>query len=88
MPQRRTGHRRRKNDEIIRASLGTDSPHRHQHGYWGGQVNLAGFLLLQMLVRSAIGQVLTPKRRLSYPWLLGRRDRQQQLPNAYAWTTA
>jgi hypothetical protein len=79
-----------KNDSIVRASLGTDSPHiALSMGTGAGKSNLAGFILLQMLVRGSIGLVLDAKRRLSYPWLLKDGDRNVvQLPNiAYAWTT-
>lgn len=80
-----------KNGSIIRASLGTDSPHiAISMGTGAGKSNVAGFLLLQMLLRGSIGQVLDAKRRLSYPWMLKDMDRNTvQLPNvAYAWTTA
>ena len=80
-----------KNDEVIRASLASDSPHiAISMGTGAGKSNLAGFLLLQGLIRGDIGQILDAKRRLSYPWLLKDMDRQlDQLPNiAYAWTTA
>lgn len=80
-----------KNDEFVRASLGTDSPHiALSMGTGAGKSNLAGFLLLQRLIRGDIGLILDAKQRLSYPWLLKDMDRNiVQLPNiAYAWTTA
>jgi hypothetical protein len=79
-----------KNEEPIRASLGTDSPHiAISMGTGAGKSNVAGFILLQRLIRGDIGQSLDAKRRLSYPWLLKDGDRNiVQLPNiAYAWTT-
>lgn len=80
-----------KNDEPVRASLSTNSPHLAvSMGTGAGKSNLAGFLLLQRLIRGDIGLILDAKRRLSYPWLLKDMDRSlAQLPNiAYAWTTA
>jgi hypothetical protein len=80
-----------KNDEMHRASLGTDSPHiMLSMGTGAGKSNLAGFLLLQRLIRGDIGLILDAKRRMSYPWLLKDMDENiVQLPNiAYAWTTA
>src|SRR4249919_417291 len=80
-----------KDGAIVRASLATDSPHiAISMGTGAGKSNLAGFLLLQMLIRGGIGQVLDAKRRLSYPWLLKDMDRNVvQLPNvAYACTAA
>ena len=79
-----------KGDNIIRASLGTDSPHiAISMGTGAGKSTLAGFILLQMLIRGSIGLVLDAKRRLSYPWMLKDENRDVvQLPNvAYAWTT-
>lgn len=79
-----------KNDEPIRVSLATDSPHIALNmGTGAGKSNLAGFLLFQRLIIGDIGSVLDAKRRLSYPWLLKDMDRSiVQLPNvAYAWTT-
>jgi hypothetical protein len=78
-------------DELVIASLDTDSPHvAITAGTGGTKSNLAGWLLLQVLLRGGIGLVLDAKRRLSYPWILKDRDRNLvQLPNvAYAWTTA
>ena len=80
-----------KNDEVIKASLGTDSPHiAISMGTGAGKSNLAGWILLQMLLRDGIGLVLDAKRRLSYPWILKDGERRVvQLPDvAYAWTTA
>ena len=80
-----------KNDEVVRASLATDSPHLAiSMGTGAGKSNLAGFLLLQCLIKGDIGLVLDAKRRLSYPWLLKDENRNlAQVPNvAYAWTTA
>jgi hypothetical protein len=80
-----------KNDEVIRVSLASDSPHiAISMGTGAGKSNLAGFLLLQRLIRGDIGLILDAKRRLSYPWLLKDMDRNlAQVPNvAYAWTTA
>jgi len=80
-----------KNDTLIKASLGSDSPHiAISMGTGAGKSNLAGWLLLQMLLKGGIGLVLDAKRRLSYPWILKDENRQVvQLPNvAYAWTTA
>lgn len=79
-----------KNEELITASLHTDSPHiAISMGTGAGKSNLGSWLLFQMLIRGAIGSVLDPKRRLSYPWILKDSDRAVvQLPNvAYAWTT-
>jgi hypothetical protein len=80
-----------KNDEVIRASLASDSPHLAiSMGTGAGKSNLAGFIMLQRLIHGDIGLVLDAKRRLSYPWLLKDMDRKlAQLPNiGYAWTTA
>lgn len=80
-----------KNETPVRASLGTDSPHiALSMGTGAGKSNLAGFLLLQRLIRGDIGLILDAKRRLSYPWLLKDMDRNlAQVPNvAYAWTVA
>ncbi len=80
-----------KNGELVKVSLATDSPHiAISAGTGGTKSNVAGWLLLQMLVRGSIGLVLDAKRRLSYPWLLKDMDRNlAQLPNiGYAWTTA
>ena len=58
-------------------------------GTGAGKSNLAGWLMLQMLLRGSIGMVLDAKRRLSYPWMLKDGEKNLvQLPNvAYAWTT-
>lgn len=80
-----------KNENIIRASLGTDSPHiAISMGSGAGKSNLAGFLLLQMLIRGAIGLVLDAKKGLSYPWVLkDEHGSLVQLPCVgYARTTA
>ena len=80
-----------KNDELIRASLVGDSPHLAiSMGTGAGKSNLAGWLLLQELLRGGIGLVLDPKQRLSYPWILkDEHGKLAPLPNiAYAWTTA
>lgn len=80
-----------KNEELVKVSLATDSPHiAISMGTGAGKSNLAGWLLLQILVRGGIGLVLDAKRRLSYPWILKDEHRQLvQLPNvAYAYTTA
>jgi hypothetical protein len=77
------------NDEPVRVSLATDSPHLAIAGGTGGtKSNIAGFFLLQLLVRGGIGMVLDAKRRLSYPWLL--KDGQGELAQlpcvGYGWT--
>lgn len=80
-----------KNDELIKASLVGDSPHLAiSMGTGAGKSNLAGWLLLQELLRGGIGLVLDPKQRLSYPWILkDEHGKLAPLPNiAYAWTTA
>ena len=80
-----------KNEELAKASLTGDSPHiAISMGTGAGKSNLAGWLLLQNLLREGIGQVLDPKQRLSYPWILkDERGNFAPLPNvAYAWTTA
>jgi hypothetical protein len=79
-----------KKDEPVRVSVVGDSPHvAISQGTGAGKSNLAGFLLLQRLIRGDIGLILDAKRRLSYPWLLKDMNRDLvQLPNiAYAWTT-
>jgi hypothetical protein len=78
-----------RDEELVIASLDTDSPHvAISAGTGGTKSNLAGWLLLQVLLRG--GLVLDAKRRLSYPWILKDMNRNlSQLPNiAYAWTTA
>jgi len=80
-----------KNGDIVRASLASDSPHiAISMGTGAGKSNLAGFLLLQMLLRRAIGLVLDAKKGLSYPWLLkDEHGRLAQLPPVgYARPTA
>jgi len=79
-----------KGEELVTASLDTDSPHvAIAAGTGGTKSNIGGWLLLQVLLRGGIGLVLDAKRRLSYPWILKDMDRNLvQLPNvAYAWTT-
>ena len=79
-----------KNEEPVIVSLHSDSPHiAISAGTGSGKSNMGSWLLFQMLVRGAIGMVLDPKRRLSYPWILKDADRNVvQLPNvAYAWRT-
>src|SRR5262249_26027160 len=78
-----------KNEELVTASLATDSPHLAiTAGTGGTKSNLAGWLLLQVLLKSGIGLILDAKRRPSYPWLLKDMDRGlSQWPNvAYAYT--
>lgn len=80
-----------KRDEVIKGSLATDSPHLAiSMGTGAGKSNLAGWLLLQLLIRGGIGQVLDAKQRLSYPWILkDEHGNYAPLPNvAYAWTVA
>lgn len=80
-----------KNDTLVKASLASDSPHiALSMGTGAGKSNLAGWLLLQLLLRGGIGLVLDAKRRLSYPWILKNEQGElSPLPNvAYAWTTA
>jgi hypothetical protein len=80
-----------KNGDLVRASLGTDSPHiAISMGTGAGKSNLAGFLLLQMLIRGSIGLLLDAKKGLSYPWLLkDEHGKLAQLPPVgYARTTA
>jgi len=78
-----------KGEELVKASLATDSPHiAISMGTGAGKSNLAGWLLLQILLRGGISLVLDPKQRLSYPWVLKDEHRNLvQLPNvAYAHT--
>ena len=80
-----------KNEELVTASMATDSPHiAITAGTGGTKSNLGGWLLFQMLLRGAIGLALDAKRRLSYPWILKDENRRLvQLPNvAYAHTVA
>lgn len=80
-----------KNEELVKASLATDSPHvAITAGTGGTKSNLAGWLLLQILLLGGISLALDAKRRLSYPWILKAEDRKLlQLPNvAYAHTVA
>ncbi len=79
-----------KKSGLIKASLSTDSPHiAISMGTGAGKSNLAGWLLLQILLRGGIGLVLDAKRGLSYPWILKDGDSEMaQLPNVgYARTT-
>jgi hypothetical protein len=80
-----------KNEELITASMVTDSPHvAITAGTGGTKSNMGGWLLFQMLRLGAIGVVFDAKRRLSYPWILkdGNRD-LVQLPNmGYAYTVS
>ena len=79
-----------KNESIVKASLGSDSPHiAISMGTGAGKSNLAGWLMLQMMLRGSIVMILDAKRRLSYPWMLKDQDKKLvQLPCvAYAWTT-
>jgi hypothetical protein len=80
-----------KNEELVTASLATDSPHvAITAGTGGTKSNLGGWLLFQMLRLGAIGLALDAKRRLSYPWTLKDENRNLvQLPNvAYAHTVS
>jgi hypothetical protein len=80
-----------KNEELITASLVTDSPHvAITAGTGGTKSNLGGWLLLQILLKGGIGLALDAKRRLSYPWVLKDENRNLvQLPNmAYAHTVS
>ena len=80
-----------KNEELVKASLATDSPHiAITAGTGGTKSNLGGWLLFQMLILGAIGVALDAKRRLSYPWILKDENRDLvQLPNmGYAHTVA
>jgi hypothetical protein len=75
--------------ELVKVSLATDSPHiAISMGTGAGKSNLAGWLLLQILIKGGIGLTLDAKRRLSYPWILKDENRNLvQLPNvAYAYT--
>jgi len=80
-----------KKGEPVVVSLGTDSPHiAISMGTGAGKSNLAGFILLQVLLKEGIGLVLDAKRGLSYPWILKDSEKRiARLPNVlYAKTTA
>ena len=77
-------------DVPVRASFSTDSPHLAvSMGTGAGKSNLAGFILLQILLRGGIGLILDAKQGASYPWVLKEMDESLvQLPNVgYARTT-
>ena len=80
-----------KNGDLVRAKLDTESPHAAiSMGTGAGKSNLAGWLMLQLMLQGAICLVLDAKRGMSYPWLMKDEHAQQaQLPNVgYARTTA
>lgn len=60
-----------KKGQPVKRSFTTDSPHLVINSGTGGtKSNLAGFILLQILLRGGIGLVLDAKGGLSYPWIL------------------
>ena len=80
-----------KNGELVRAKLDTESPHLAiSMGTGAGKSNLAGWLMLQLMLQGAICLVLDAKRGMSYPWLMKDEHAEySQLPNVgYARTTA
>jgi len=80
-----------KNGELVKAKLDTESPHAAiSMGTGAGKSNLAGWLMLQLMLQGAICLVLDAKRGMSYPWLLkDEHAKFSQLPNVgYARTTA
>ena len=91
MQGRRGGAGVGKNGELVRVKLDTESPHLAiSMGTGAGKSNLAGWLMLQLMLQGAICLVLDAKRGMSYPWLLKDQHAQfAQLPNVgYARTTA
>ena len=80
-----------KNGELVKAKLDTESPHLAiSMGTGAGKSNLAGWLMLQLMLQGAICLVLDAKLGMSYPWLMKDEHRQlSQLPNVgYARTIA
>ena len=80
-----------KNGDLVKAKLDTESPHAAiSMGTGAGKSNLAGWLMLQLMLQGAICLVLDAKRGMSYPWLLkDEHAKLAQLPNVgYARTTA
>jgi len=80
-----------KNGELVKAKLDTESPHAAiSMGTGAGKSNLAGWLMLQLMLQGAICLVLDAKRGMSYPWLMkDEHAKLAQLPNVgYARTAA
>jgi hypothetical protein len=80
-----------KNGELVKVNMDTETPHAAiSMGTGAGKSNLAGWLLLQMLLQGAVGLVLDAKLGMSHPWLLkDEHTNLVQLPNiGYARTTA
>ena len=80
-----------KNGELVKVKLDTESPHLAiSMGTGAGKSNLAGWLMLQLMLQGAICLVLDAKLGMSYPWLMKDEHAQlSQLPNVgYARTTA
>ncbi|HEY6276037.1 MAG TPA: hypothetical protein VIX86_06865 [Streptosporangiaceae bacterium] len=72
-----------KEGQLVKASLATDSPHiAVSMGTGAGKSNLAGWILLQVLLKGGVGLVLDAKKGASYPWILKDEDGGwAQLPN-------